>query len=83
MRHLPVETFVGIEIVEMLRNSIVVARRRQVTRLAVLDLERDSSSTAGDDRLSGVERFRDFDFETLARRKLDSDTSVGHQCVKH
>ena len=83
LAHLAVEAFVGVEVVQVLRDGIVVAGGHEVAGLAVLDLERDTTSAAGDNGASSVQRFGDLDFEALASGELEGDAGVRHQGVEH
>lgn len=83
LAHLSVETFIGVKIVQVLRDGIVIAGGGEVSRLAIDDLEGYTTGTAGDDRLASVKGFRDLDFETFTSGELESNTRVGHQSVQH
>src|SRR5215218_3613872 len=59
----------------------VLHRRDEVTRLAVLDLERDAADVAADERAPLPERLGHGQAEALARGLLDHDVRKGLERV--
>ena len=49
----------------MLRDFIIVTGCAEIAGLSVLDLERDTTGTASNDRFAFMKGLRNLDFETL------------------
>jgi len=82
LAHLSVKPLVSVDIEEMLRDSIVIARCSQESGLAVYDLERNTTSTASDDRLAGVESFGNLDLKAFTGGQLKSNACVRHERIQ-
>ena len=73
LAHALVEGLVGPEVVQVLRDSRRVADIDEVTVLAMLDLEGDTTSTRANDGFAFVDALGDLDFEALAGGELEDD----------
>lgn len=83
LAHAAVQLLVGVQVVEVGGDLSIVAGSDEVARLAVLNLKRNTTSTAGNDGASSMKSLRHLDFEALASGELESNTGVGHQCVEN
>jgi hypothetical protein len=75
--HSHVQLIVSVQIVQVLRHLGVVSWSDKISGFPVLDLERDSTSAAGDNRLAVVNSFGDLDLEAFTGRELQRDFGVG------
>lgn len=66
----------------MFSDLIVVARRAEVSALAINDLEGNTTSSGGDNRDTGVEGLGNLDLETLTSRELESDMGIIEESVQ-
>ena len=81
--HLRVQLLVRVQVVQVLRDRVVVAGRAEVAGFAVLDLERDTTGPACNDRLSGVQCLGNLNLKALTSGQLQCDLRVLHQCVQN
>lgn len=67
----------------MFSDFIVVTRRAEISALAVDDLERDATSSGGDDGDTGMEGLGDLNLETFTSRELKCDVGIIEESVQN
>lgn len=80
--HALIEILVSPEVEQVTGDSVRVADFDEVTGLAVLDLEWDTTGTSGDDWNTLVESLRDLDLKPFTTGKLEGDLAAREESVE-